>query len=70
MLTFPEKVQFALGLLPAIIVSAHASIFCQLLSYFVQFENLLCLSCHAMLAVKPSIAVCCKTWWPAMTLGS
>ena len=25
MLTFPEKVQFALGLLPAIIVSAQAS---------------------------------------------
>ena len=24
MLTFPEKVQFALGLLPAIIVRAHA----------------------------------------------
>ena len=34
MLTFPEKVQFALGLLPAIIVIAQASMLCQLTSFF------------------------------------
>lgn len=39
MLTFPEKVQFALGLLPAIIVSAQASMFCHLLSFLLTREN-------------------------------